>query len=264
MSPGCRRDARPRYDRQLLLFGVKREKVLNLQEVQWYGADSFGDIDHVSVYGMRPADWYDRGIRLLGRTAVECTRDALADAIALDVVALAGSAASTTGASLVIDPFVGSGNTLYWIVRRLQGATGLGFELDEMVCKLTKQNLAVINSPIEVENVDYIAGLAGVVAPADVLVIVFVAPPWGDAFDPDSGLDLSRTTPPVTEIVDVLFHDFPRNPLLIAIQLYETVDPRSLVQLESRFDWSALHVYDVDNTHHNHGVLLATHGWAPD
>jgi hypothetical protein len=96
--------------RQLLLFGAKREATLDLWEVQRYGAESYGDTDHVSVYGMRPAEWYARGIRLLGRTAVECTRDVLADAIAMDVAALAGSAPSASG-TLVIDPFVGSGNT---------------------------------------------------------------------------------------------------------------------------------------------------------
>ena len=26
--------------------------------MQRYGRDSYGDIDYVSVYGMRPADWY--------------------------------------------------------------------------------------------------------------------------------------------------------------------------------------------------------------
>ena len=63
----------PAYDRQLLLFGAKRAAVLDLWEVQRYGGDSYRDADHVSIYGMRPGDWYARGVRLLGRTAVECT-----------------------------------------------------------------------------------------------------------------------------------------------------------------------------------------------
>jgi hypothetical protein len=68
-----------------LLFGARRDAVLDLWEVQRYGVDSFGDIDHVSVYGMRPADWPDRGVRLLGRTAVECTRDVLAEVMSATV-----------------------------------------------------------------------------------------------------------------------------------------------------------------------------------
>jgi hypothetical protein len=180
------------YDRQLLLFGVKRDAVLDLREVERYGLDCFADADYVSVYGMRPADWYTRGIRLLGRTTVECTRDALADAIAGDVAALARSAPSTssTSGAVVIDPFVGSGNTLYWIVRRMTGCAGLGLELDARVCELTKRNLAIINSPIQIVNTDYVRGLAATTTPSDRLVVVFIAPPWGHALDPMTGLDL--------------------------------------------------------------------------
>jgi len=67
-----------RYDRHLLLLGPKRYQVLELWEVERYGADSFGDPDYVALFGMRPAEWLAQGIRLLGRTAVECMRDALA------------------------------------------------------------------------------------------------------------------------------------------------------------------------------------------
>src|SRR5215471_2329422 len=69
------KDQAPLYDRQLLLLGAKRNAVLDLWEVRRYGSDSYGDEDYVSIYGMRPADWHGRGARLLGRTAVECTRD---------------------------------------------------------------------------------------------------------------------------------------------------------------------------------------------
>jgi hypothetical protein len=250
------------FDRQLLLFGPKRESVLELWEVQRYGTDSYGDADRVSLYGMAPADWYGRGIRLLGRTAVECTRDALADAIARDVADLAASAPSPSD-PLVLDPFVGSANTLHWIVRRVAGARGRGFELDVAVCRLTRQNLALIDSPVEVSNIDYEAGLADVVGSENELVIVFVAPPWGKALDPVAGLDLRRTEPPITEIMDVLTARFPDNPLLLAIQVFETVVPDSLEELVRRCDWWARHEYEVDPAGKNHGLVLATHGWRP-
>jgi hypothetical protein len=44
---------------------------------RYFGSDSYGDPDYVSLCGMRPADWYSEGVRLLGRTAVECTRDGI-------------------------------------------------------------------------------------------------------------------------------------------------------------------------------------------
>ena len=50
--------------------------VLALAAVEQYGRDSFGDADYIRLYGLRPGEWYERGIRLIGRTAGECMRDA--------------------------------------------------------------------------------------------------------------------------------------------------------------------------------------------
>src|SRR5262245_32555562 len=120
------------YDRQLLLLGPKRDSVLDLAEVQAYGRDSYGNADYVCIYGLRPAEWYAKGIRLLGRTAVECTRDELADRIGRDVASIAGSWVSDKR-PVLIDPFAGSGNTLCWLARHLSVAHAFGFELDPAV-----------------------------------------------------------------------------------------------------------------------------------
>jgi hypothetical protein len=87
------------------------------------------------------------------------------------------------------------GNTLYWILRGLPAARGPGFELDDRVFALTQQNAAALNLSIGILNTDYRSGLAGVSATSDELLIAFIAPHWGDGFDPVSGLDLRRTTP---------------------------------------------------------------------
>src|SRR5215469_15407336 len=124
--------ASPVYDRALLLQGSKRNEVLTLEEVEQYGLDSFGDADYISIYGMPPRQWYRRGIRLLGRTAVECTRDALADRIALDVASVAARMPSTKQL-VAIDPFAGSCNTLFWILHHLPNAESVAFESDPHV-----------------------------------------------------------------------------------------------------------------------------------
>jgi hypothetical protein len=98
--------------------------------------------------------------------------------------------------------------------------------------------------------------------PDEQLLIVFIAPPWGDALSPSAGLDLRRTKPPIDEIVDFLTHQF-HNRLLFSIQVYERLDPDSLAQLRARFDWSALRMYDFNATGQNHGLLLGTRGWQP-
>jgi len=57
----------PVYDRALLLHGSKRNEVLTLEETEQYGRDSFGDADYVSIYGMRPREWFSRRERRLRR-----------------------------------------------------------------------------------------------------------------------------------------------------------------------------------------------------
>jgi len=252
----------PRYDRQLLLAGAKRNTVLDLSEVLRYGAESWQDPDYVCLYGMRPADWYAKGIRIIGRTAVECTRDALADAMGRDIAAVAARAPDTSSA-LIVDPFTGSGNTLYWMLRHASNARGFGFELDPLVFQLTSQNLAALGLSGEVAHRDYRQGLHELkVAPGE-LLIAFIAPPWGDALNTSTGLDLRATTPPIGDIVDAFNAEFADNPLLFAIQIHETVNPHSMAPLLQRFAWSEQRLYRFNEPGQNHGLLIGTHRWVP-
>jgi hypothetical protein len=186
------------YDRALLLYGPKRDEVLTLEEVQQYGTDSFSDPDYVRIYGMAPSVWFAQGIRLLGRTAVECTRDELGNCIGRDVASIATRLPKTT-LFTVIDPFAGSCNTLYWILRHLPNSQGLACEIDRQVYELTKRNIAGLDRTIDLQHGDYQSFLAGRHLPPGHWLIFFVAPPWGKALDEVVGLDLRRTTPPVTE-----------------------------------------------------------------
>src|SRR5260221_12266649 len=105
-------DRKPVYDRALLLHGPKRDEILTLEEVRQYGIDSFSDPDYVRIYGMAPTAWYGQGIRLLGRTAVECTRNALGNRIGRDIANIAATLSKTTQFN-VIEPVDGSRNTRY-------------------------------------------------------------------------------------------------------------------------------------------------------
>jgi hypothetical protein len=252
----------PVHDRALLLHGAKCNDVLTLREVQQYGLDSFADPDYVRIYGMAPAEWYARGIRLLGRTAVECTRDALGDRIGRDV---ADVAAKLTGTMqfVVIDPFAGSGNTLYWILRHVPHAEGIAFELDAQVYELTRRNIASLERKIELIQGDYRSLLESRRFPPELGLIVFVAPPWGMALDEATGLDLRRTEPPITEIIGCFARSYAAHKLLFVTQVYEKVSPDSLAELRSIVDWSELRVYDINAAGRNHGILLGTRGWKP-
>jgi len=124
MSERREESRKPVHDRALLLHGPKRNEVLTLREVQQYGSDSFSDPDYIQLFGMTPTEWYARGIRLLGRTVVECTRDSLGDRIGRDVASIAALLPLQTQ-FVVIDPFAGSCNTLYWILRHVHRSAGI-------------------------------------------------------------------------------------------------------------------------------------------
>ena len=259
VSEAGRPGKRP-YDRWLLL-GEKRSEMLALREVQQYGRDSFGDPDYVTIYGFTPREWYARGVRIMGRTAVECTRDRLASLIGRDVAVVA-RAAPAAASPMVIDLFAGSGNTLYWIKRRTGARRGMGFELDDAVFELTRKNLSALGLGVDLIHDSYDHGLRALGEPGENLLIVFVAPPWGHALSEGSGLDLRHTQPPVAEVVDITTDIFGQHKLLFAIQVYETVEPHSLADVTARFPWSAMKVYDINAAGQNHGLLLATWGWA--
>ena len=253
----------PKHDRAYLLHGAKRNEILTLDEIRRYGADSFSEPDYLHLYGMKPAEWYAHGVRLLGRTAVECTRDVLADRIGHDIAALA--AYLPTGMPVTaIDPFAGSCNTLYWILRHVPLSQGLAFELDPQVFELTSRNIANLDRHIALEHGDFFATLDHRRFPASDALVAFVAPPWGNALDEGKGLDLRHTEPPITGIIDRIVRRYPEHRLMFAIQVYEKVEADSLAELERALDWSRLSVYDFNEPGRNHGILLGTKGWAPD
>jgi hypothetical protein len=227
--------------------------------VQRYGLDAFGDPDFVSIYGLSPAEWYARGVRLLGRTVVECTRDLFADLIARDLAAVAK--AVTGNRSIVIDPFAGSGNTLYWITRHVEPDRSVGFEQDDVVFRLTRRNLSIIGLGIKLLHDSYERGLKRLTVRDEELVILFISPPWGEALDPAAGLDLRRTTPPVAEVIDLATELFHPRKLLFGIQAYETINSDSFTELTARFNSSALKIYDINPQAQNPGLLLGTVGW---
>jgi len=244
------------HDRALLLHGAKRNEVLTLAEVEQYGLDSFADADYVRIYGMPPKEWYPRGIRLLGRTAVECTRDALADLIGRDVARRRPLATHY----VVIDPFAGSCNTLYWILRHVPNSEGIAFERDPQVYELSERNTAHLDRKIGLAHGDYEALLAPLQIALDASVVVFVAPPWGTALDEATGLDLGATQPPITHIVDWFGRKFADHATLFAIQVYEKINPDSLAKVQGLLDWSELCIYGINVSGRNHGILLGARG----
>src|SRR5436305_15306107 len=52
--------------------------------------------------------------------------------------------------------------------------------------------------------------------------------------------DLRRAQPPVAEVIDITTGVLGGRKLLLAVQVYETVEPESLMEVTARFPWSGL------------------------
>ena len=222
--------------------------------------DCFGDPDHVHLYGMKPKEWYERGVRILGRTCLEAVKDPLGDKIGNDIAEVVGRASGKRPIG-VVDPFAGSCNGLYAIVRRLPGSKGIGFEVEPTVFELTSRNIAHLKAPIELVRGSYKDLVGARKHPADHRVVVFLGPPWGDALQPVTGLHLDRTKPPILEIVQDFEQVYGSQPVLYVTEVHEVNEPTALKAVEAAFDWTDLRIYDVNVPGLQHGILLGTRRW---
>jgi hypothetical protein len=250
------------YDRTFLLSPEMRNHVMDLWEIQRYGVDSFGDADYVRLYGMSPTEWYQRGVRILARTTVECVRDALADLMGAAVARVLQRAPAGSGVT-VIDPFAGSCNSLSWILRHLPSAQGVAVEMDPTIFAMTKANIALLDRPITLLHGDHRMLLPSYPVPADHVLVIFVAPPWGEALHPLTGLDLARTQPPILDILADMEALYQNQPVLYVIQIFERLEPTSLAMVRQQFDWSETRIYDLNAAGMRHGVLLGSRQWTP-
>jgi hypothetical protein len=252
-----------KYDRDFLLSPDKRNQVVELWEVEKYGLDCFGDAEHVHLYGLPPHEWYRRGVRVLARTCLEAVKDPLGNKIGSDIAEVVARAPTRRPVG-VVDPFAGSCNGLYAIVRHLPGSKGIGFELDPKVFELSTANIAQLNAPVELVQGSYKDLVGKHTHQGDDLVVVFLAPPWADALRDGSGLHLDKTKPPILEIIREFEQVYDNQPVLYVTEVHEVNEPTALEQVEAEFSWSDLRIYDVNVPGLQHGILLGTKRWMPE
>jgi hypothetical protein len=209
---------------------------------------------------MPPKEWYERGVRILARTCLEAVKDPLGNKIGSDIAKVVGRACANRPIG-VVDPFAGSCNGLYAILQHLRGARGIGFEVEPAVFDLTTRNIANLHAPIDLVRGSYRDLMGSRKHPADYLIVVFLGPPWGDALQPDTGLHLDHTKPPILEIVRDFEQIYGTQPVLYVTEVHEVNEPKALKAVEAAFDWSDLRIYDVNAPGLQHGVLLGTRRW---
>ena len=90
---------------------------------------------------------------------------------------------------------------------------------------------------------------------------MFLAPPWADALNAATGLDLSRTKPPIREIIADFEKGYAESPIMYVVEVHERLVPEPLAALRAGFEWSELSIYDLAGPTGRHGVLLGTRRW---
>ena len=90
---------------------------------------------------------------------------------------------------------------------------------------------------------------------------MFLAPPWADALNAATGLDLSRTKPPIREIIADFEKVYAASPIMYVVEVHERLVPEPLAALRAGFEWSELSIYDLAGPTGRHGVLLGTRRW---
>ncbi|MFI8849938.1 RsmD family RNA methyltransferase [Streptomyces sp. NPDC053499] len=185
------------------LLGPLRKQTLSTEKLCEVGRLFCGAPERMSLYGVAAPHMEAGGVRVRGRTAVECTIDEYAGEAADAVALYAGNLREGSESDpLVVDLFCGSGNLGHHLGRRL-GHRVHASELDPQVYETARDNLSRVGSGVEVEHTDYRHLIARLGARTENDVYV-VEPPWGDAVGA-VGLDLTRTTPPVADILaDIL------------------------------------------------------------
>ncbi|KAL7918692.1 hypothetical protein ACQKWADRAFT_303514 [Trichoderma austrokoningii] len=183
-----------------------------MQQLRTAGRLLYGQESLFQLYGLSIEELVARNFIISPRTMTECMIDAHVECILRCVTDVVGSSAESSGLNgarpVVYDLFCGSGNISYHIGRYLNRPV-FASDLDPCVYRATKHNLALLEAPTYSTGTGFSFALSltdyrnildcqpFMHHPSDLCII---EPPWGSAASPD-GLDLSKTTPPVQEIM---------------------------------------------------------------
>ncbi|MEM7802782.1 MAG: hypothetical protein AAF633_26565 [Chloroflexota bacterium] len=218
------------------LLGPDRHRRLELDDLLSTGDLILGDAYEMSLYGLKPEAFVDQNLALVGRTAIECKVDAHCEPVADQLAAICRDRHFANRKITVLDPFLGSGNLLYHTACRLNAEEAIGAEKDLAVSIATAHNFTALNFDASVIN-GPMAETDVMDIPEEHLVVLLIDPPWGTGHSLfTEGLDLSRTEPPVKEVMA----SFKRwlsaeNKLIFVAAAYERTKESSIDELTSTY-----------------------------
>ncbi|KAM0471947.1 hypothetical protein ACHAPX_009083 [Trichoderma viride] len=209
------------------------------QQLRVAGRLLYGQESLFRLHGLSIEELVARHLVISPRTTTECMIDAHVECLlrgVADIVGPGDEAPGLDGAPpAVYDPFCGSGNISYHLGRQLNRPV-FASDLDPGVYKSTKHNLALLGAPSQSTSssfsftlslTDYrnlLASRSFMNHPSDLYII---EPPWGSAASP-GGLDLTKTTPPVQEIMAEIENQRAGVPCYVALKALRNITNNSL------------------------------------
>jgi hypothetical protein len=126
-----------------------QNRVLSLDEILLVSRSYYGDEGLLSLFGKKPKSFYNMGIRILGRSAIECSIDAHSIGMAKSIKKLK-RALFPHEEAVILDLFLGSGNLLYHTAKALGFPTAIGIENNREIYSHTKNNLKIMGDKCQV------------------------------------------------------------------------------------------------------------------
>ncbi len=207
---------------------------LRLRDVRRAAERLSGDPNDLRLFGMSTLVWYMLGVRILGRTAIEATRDPQARFVGWAVAETLRQ--HDYKIQTVIDPFAGSGNSLYHLMKATSAPLGIGIEADAEIYRRTKSNFDVLQrwkrlrgSHVDIRHGDWSDYRSFL---GDQATLMHLDPPWGDAFNRD-GLDLRVTHPPILHILSDIARSKGPAPVFVAISTMPQVVQESVEEIRA-------------------------------
>jgi 16S rRNA G966 N2-methylase RsmD len=236
---------------------LRSEEILTLNDILEVGSIFYGGRDLLSLYGMDPFSFNKKGIRLLGRTSIECAIDAQSIQIARFIKNLKDDFFHGKGVVL-LDLFAGSGNSLYHITKKINPLESIGIESNEKIYNLTCENLRIVNSNSKLYFGDAFEVIKQLKFPKETPIFVFLDPPWGRGLSSKYGLDLMKTSPSVYKTIIDVQKTLPHNPLIFIIKTYEKMAHYSVVNIVDQFSYSSIKLIPVMDNRFNIGMMVCT------
>ncbi|WP_372365305.1 RsmD family RNA methyltransferase [Candidatus Uabimicrobium sp. HlEnr_7] len=218
------------------LLENKCNQLMALEEVLEASKNRFGYDNLIRLYGMSSCEYYAKGIRIFGRTAIEAKVDSQANFIANRVKETVQNNYPNYEIS-VIDLFMGSGNLLYQIAESLQSQSKIAFERDENIYNLTRSNLELIDFSVQYHLGNFQDLFPKIQLNNKNLNVIIIDPPWGNkgAFNFSKGLDLRLTEPPLIEILHFLKKQIAKTPVIYVVPVYKIVVEESLLSIAENY-----------------------------